>query len=169
MSNTNRWMLYGATGAMGQMILEQALKQGLRPILAGRSAEKLQQLAVKQNLEWRVFDLKGASNLEKQLQDVDLVLNVAGPFNQTSLPLAQACIANKVHYLDITNELEVLQQLYALDEAAKRAGIVVLGGIGYGTVTTNFLAKKLAEQKPELRLTRSGFATVCERAGNWNS
>lgn len=144
-----RWMLYGATGAMGKMILQETLKKGLRPVLAGRSAEKLQQLAATHNLEWQAFDLSDSASLNKQVQGFDLVLNVAGPFNQTSLPLVQACIANKVHYLDITNELEVLKELYALDETAKKAGIAVIGGIGYGTVTTNFLAKKLAEQMPQ--------------------
>ena len=39
------FLLYGAYGYTGRLIAELAKEKGLRPILAGRSVEKTQQLA----------------------------------------------------------------------------------------------------------------------------
>ncbi len=55
--------------------------------------------------------------MQLALSDVDLVLNAAGPFLHTASPLAQACLSAGVHYLDISNELQVFRALYDLDEA----------------------------------------------------
>ena len=35
------WMIYGANGYTGPLLAEEAVRRGHRPILAGRSAEKL--------------------------------------------------------------------------------------------------------------------------------
>ena len=43
------WMIYGAYGYSGELIAEEALRQGHRPVLAGRSEEKL--LPVAERLE----------------------------------------------------------------------------------------------------------------------
>jgi len=54
--------------------------------------------------------------LTAALADADLVLNAAGPFLHTAAPLAEACLAAGVHYLDIGNELQVFLTLYDLDQ-----------------------------------------------------
>ena len=38
------WMLYGAYGRTGRLIVDEALRRGHRPVLAGRDAAKLEQL-----------------------------------------------------------------------------------------------------------------------------
>jgi short subunit dehydrogenase-like uncharacterized protein len=35
------WMIYGANGYTGRLIAEEAVLQGLRPILAGRNKKKI--------------------------------------------------------------------------------------------------------------------------------
>ena len=44
-SSTPRWLLYGASGYTGRMIAEEAVRRGHRPVLAGRSAERVRPLA----------------------------------------------------------------------------------------------------------------------------
>ena len=49
------WLLYGATGYTGKLIAQEAVERGLRPVLAGRSKEKVEPLAEELGLEFRVF------------------------------------------------------------------------------------------------------------------
>jgi len=41
------WMIYGAYGFSGVLLAEEAVRQGHRPVLAGRSADKLAPLAAR--------------------------------------------------------------------------------------------------------------------------
>ena len=51
------FMIYGANGFVGAQIARLAVSQGLQPILAGRSAAKLQTLANELGAEVRSFSL----------------------------------------------------------------------------------------------------------------
>ena len=76
---------------------------------------------------------------------MDLVLNAAGPFLHTAAPLAEACLAAGVHYIDIGNELQVFRTLYDLDQRAQRAGVTIIPGAGFGVVATNCLARYVSD------------------------
>jgi len=139
------WMLYGAAGYTGSLIATRAVECGHRPVLAGRSVSALTALAEHLGLPHRVVDLEDPVALQATLTDVDLVLNAAGPFLHTAAPLARACLSAGVHYLDISNELQVFRSLYDLDEEAKRVGVSIIPGVGFGTVATNCLARFVSE------------------------
>ena len=44
MMSDKKWMIYGANGYTGLLVVEEAIKKGLKPILAGRS-ESVKELA----------------------------------------------------------------------------------------------------------------------------
>ena len=50
-----------------------------------------------------------------------------------------------MHYLDLSNELQVFRALYGLDDRARRAGICIMPGVGFGVVVTNCLACYVSE------------------------
>lgn len=136
-------MIYGANGYTGELIARRAVSRGQKPVLAGRSEEKIRELAKELKLEYRIFDLQDQDEIRKNLQSFRLVLHCAGPFVVTSTPMARACIASKVHYLDITGEIPVYESLYALDSEAKKAGVLLLPGVGFDIVPTDCLASSL--------------------------
>ena len=146
MTGPRSWMLYGATGYTGGLIAQHALDRGHRPVLAGRNGPEVSALAARLGLPHRVVDLDDAAALQEALADVELVLNAAGPFLHTAAPLAEACLSVGVHYLDISNELQVFRALYGLDERARRAGITIMPGVGFGVVATNCLARSVSER-----------------------
>jgi short subunit dehydrogenase-like uncharacterized protein len=146
MTGPHSWMLYGATGYTGGLIAQHALERGHRPVLAGRNGPEVSALAARLSLPHRVVDLDDAAALQAALADVELVLNAAGPFLHTAAPLAEACLSVGVHYLDISNELQVFRALYGLDERARRAGITIMPGVGFGVVATNCLARAVSER-----------------------
>lgn len=147
-------LLYGATGYTGRLILEECLRRGLRPILAGRSDERLRALAAPHGLEVRAFDLDDVIPLD----GVRAVLHAAGPFIHTSRAMVHACLAQRVHYLDITGEIAVFEACRAQHDAARAAGIVLLPGTGFDVVPTDCLAARLADTLPEASLLELAFA-----------
>ncbi len=142
-------LIYGAYGYTGTLIVEQALEQGLRPLLAGRDPDKLKILAERCGLPCMTLDLRDAAALDQALLERRLLLNCAGPFVHTFLPMAEACLRRRVHYLDITGEIEVFEGLAALDEAAVKAGVMLLPGVGFDVVPTDCLAAHLKNRLPQ--------------------
>jgi len=138
------WLLYGANGYTGDLIAREAVRRGVRPILAGRRAETIEPLARELKCEARVFDLE-----HPNLKDVELVLHCAGPFVQTSEPMVRACLDAGVHYLDITGEIAVFEAIMAMDDEAKHRGVTLLPGVGFDVVPTDCLAAQLAERLPD--------------------
>jgi len=139
------WMIYGAGGYTGSLIALRAVECGHRPVIAGRSAPAITALADRLGLPHRILDLGDPVALQQALGDVDLVLNAAGPFLHSAVPLAKACLSAGVYYLDISNELQVFRGLYELDEEAKQVGVSIIPGVGFGVVATNCLARYVSE------------------------
>jgi short subunit dehydrogenase-like uncharacterized protein len=138
------WALYGATGYTGPMIAERAVERGHRPVLMGRSEEKLKALAGRLNLPYRAVSLDDAQGLRAALRGHTAVLHAAGPFVHTSAPMAEACLAEKVSCLDITGEPRVFKDLYARDGEARAQGIALMPGVGFDVIPSNCLAAYVA-------------------------
>jgi short subunit dehydrogenase-like uncharacterized protein len=141
-------LIYGANGYTGELITRYAIERGLRPILAGRNAIKIEELAKRDHLEYRVFSLDEKSRIDEALQDVDVVLHCAGPFSITAKPMVEACIRNKKHYTDITGEIVVFEAMAKLDRIAQEAGVMIMSGVGFDVVPTDCLALHLKDRLP---------------------
>src|SRR5688500_8830735 len=107
------WMIYGAHGYSGQLLAGEAVKRGQRPIHAGRNAQAVAELAKKLGgLEHRAYSLDDPAQVDRGLAGIGLVVHCAGPFSQTSKPMLDACVRAKVHYLDITGEIDVFEAVF---------------------------------------------------------
>ena len=106
-------LIYGANGYTGRLIAKAARDRGARPILAGRNLDKVKRVAEPLGLSARAFDLGDPARIDAAIKDVSVVLCAAGPFSATSRPLADACLRNRVHYLDITGEIDIFEALAA--------------------------------------------------------
>ena len=142
------FLIYGAYGYTGRLIAQEAKRRGLEPILAGRNQEKLSAQAAELDLDYRLFDLDDVRLVVENIRDVDTVLHCAGPFSRTSAPMVEACLKARTHYLDITGELTVFEAVSERDEAAKRAEVMLLPGVGFDVVPTDCLAAHLKSRLP---------------------
>ena len=133
MNAPERVLVYGATGHTGRFVIDELLQRGLTPALAGRSAERLAAVAPRHAaLDHRVVGLDDPDLLRKAVADVSVVVNCAGPFLDTALPLAQAAVDVGAHYLDVTAEQPAVQQLYRkLDGPARAAGVAVVPAMAF--------------------------------------
>ncbi len=148
MSATSGWMIYGANGYTGELVAEEAVRRGWRPILAGRRADALAPIAARLGLDHRVFDLSSGEEVARHLGGVKALLLCAGPFSRTSAPAVDGCLAAGVHYLDITGEIGVFEACHARGAEAEKAGCVVLPGVGFDVVPTDCLAASLKAALP---------------------
>jgi short subunit dehydrogenase-like uncharacterized protein len=143
------WMIYGATGYTGRMVAREAIALGERPLLAGRSAEKVQRVAEELGLPWVAFDLGDRAAAVAALRGVELVLLAAGPFDGLAQPMMDACLEAGTHYTDLANELPVFQAAEERDARARERGVAIVPGIGFGTIATGSLVKRVVAEVPD--------------------
>lgn len=154
------FLLYGANGYTGKLIIQAALEKGLKPVIAGRNEEQIRSLARDYNLQYTVFDLSNEQLIMEAIKGFPLVLHAAGPFKFTAKPMIKACIKAGVHYLDITGEISVFEYGKKMNEAAKQANMMIMSGVGFDVVPTDCLALFLAKNLPGATHLQLAFATL---------
>jgi short subunit dehydrogenase-like uncharacterized protein len=169
-------LVYGATGYTGRLVVERATARGLRPILAGRSAARLEALASSYGCEFAAVPLTDTAALERLLRRVRVAILAAGPFSDTAIPMSSACLRAGTHYLDLTGECAVIESLFTHSEAARRRECMLMPGCGFDVVASDCLAAHVARRLPgasHLALglsglvtpTRGSLRTIAEHAG----
>ena len=151
------YIIYGANGYTGELIAKLAVEREHHPILAGRSAQPVKALADKLRLGHRVFALDSQQSVDQGLSGASLVLNCAGPFSRTALPMVEACLRNRVHYLDIAGEVDVFEACAARGAKARAAGVLLLPGVGFDVVPSDCLAAHLKARLPSATHLALGF------------
>ncbi len=143
------FLVYGAYGYTGELVSRAAVERGFDPILAGRDGDALRELGRELRRSVREFGLSIPEVVADTVRDVDAVLNCAGPFADTAVPLVDACIETGTDYLDVAGEWRVLAELAARDAEAAAAGVTLLPGVGFDVVPTDCLAAALVERLPD--------------------
>lgn len=154
------WMIYGASGYTGVLLCEEAVRRGHKPVVAGRSAEKIVPLAERLGLSYVVVSLNDEENLAKILAGFDLVLHAAGPFIYTSVPMVRTCLRAGTNYLDITGEIAVFEHTLSCDQEARQKGIALISGVGFGVIPTDCMAKYIADRVPDATQLELAIATT---------
>ncbi len=155
-----RLVIYGATGYTGELIAREAVRRGLRPVLAGRNELAVATLAKELGCDHRVASLDDPGALDRALHGATVTLHCAGPFSATSAPMVEACLRQRSHYLDITGEIDVLEAIHARDTAARQAGVVLCPATGFDVVPTDCVAARLKRELPDATYLALGFAST---------
>jgi saccharopine dehydrogenase-like NADP-dependent oxidoreductase len=148
-----RVLIIGGVGGMGQGVARDLVKQEqvTAVILADlypdpeRLSKKLRENKKTSLIK---MDVNDHDTMVNAFKDVNVVINTAGPFYKTAVPVARAAVAAKVNYIDICDDYEGTQILFdsEIDEMAKKAGITVLTGMGSDPGTNNILVKWYADR-----------------------
>ncbi|MEQ9402033.1 MAG: saccharopine dehydrogenase NADP-binding domain-containing protein [Cyclobacteriaceae bacterium] len=171
-------LIYGGYGYTGTLIIDECLRNGLRPKIAGRNKEKIQALAGEKGLEWEAFAITEKDKLNGWLQSGKVVIHCAGPFIHTSREMVEACLNTNTHYLDITGEYQVFDLVQSYSEQAKEKEIMLLPGAGFDVVPSDCLSAHLHKLLPDAnelelafvakggRLSRGTAKTMIESFGD---
>ena len=150
-----RIVVFGATGYTGRKTAAALVARGERPVLAGRSADRLAGLAgeLGGGLDTAVADVADPPSVGGLVQEGDVLVATVGPFVRYGRPAVEAAIDRRAHYLDSTGEPPFIREVFErYGPAAARAGSGLLTAMGYDWVPGN-LAGALA-------LERAGEAAV---------
>lgn len=78
--------------------------------------------------------------LRELFRDADIVINTTGPFFRLGVPVLEAAIDARTHYVDICDDWEPTLDMLALDARARSAGVIAVIGAGASPGTSNMLA-----------------------------
>lgn len=154
----NKLVIYGSYGYTGRLISELASDEQLNAFLSGRNADSLKNQAEFLELFYRSADLSNPDELDELLKNAVAVIHCAGPFVHTWKPMAEACLRNGCHYLDITGEISVFEGLKKMDLRFKEAGLMALPGVGFDVVPSDCLAVHLKEKLLDANFLELAFA-----------
>ncbi len=130
--------VFGAYGHTGKFVVRELLKRGLTPILSGRDPAKLKELSrAHPELQVRAADVESPASLNAAMAGSSAIINCAGPFLDTAVPIIEAAIDSGVHYLDVAAEqAAVLGVFERFEKDARLAKLVIApamafyGGLG---------------------------------------
>ncbi len=143
-----QWMLYGCNGYTGRLVVAEARRHGLRPVLAGRREQVVRTLAEEHGLPWRCFDIADPAGATAALADVGVLLSAAGPYSATAAPLLDACRATGTAYLDLDGDVVSLAQTFAGRGMFERAGLLAVPAVGFDVVPSDCLIAQVCAELP---------------------
>ena len=95
-------------------------------------------------------DASDEQSLLQVIQDVDLVVNITGPFEKTAVAAIRAATKRKIDYIDINGHAASTREVLALDREVREAGISALIGFGDTPGMVNIFARHGADQLDEV-------------------
>jgi short subunit dehydrogenase-like uncharacterized protein len=143
--------LFGATGYTGRLTARQLATLELPSgsiRLAGRSTEKLQQLAAELPYQPVLLtaDAADPSSLPPLFKDTRVLINCAGPFTDLGEPVVALAAMHGVHYLDTTNELGFVHRMRSYHQLAQNNQAAIVPACGFEVAFADSIAALLAQQ-----------------------
>lgn len=139
--------VYGATGYTGRQMARELVRRGSRVTLAGRRSAALAVLAEQLGGDVDVAEvqLNDGAGLADLASHSAVVANCAGPFSETSTPLATAAVAGGADYVDHAAEPPATKRMLEdHDDAARSAGVAVVPSLSFYSAAAVALADVLA-------------------------
>ena len=75
-----------------------------------------------------------------------VVLNCTGPFYKYAKPVLQAVVAERLHYVDVCDDVDATLALLAMHDEVKAAGLTAVIGMGNSPGVTNLLGRFAYDQ-----------------------
>jgi saccharopine dehydrogenase-like NADP-dependent oxidoreductase len=133
----------GGSGGMGRFAVHSLIKHPqVESILVAdlnESAAKKFASTLSEKTSGIGIDVTDKEALERAMNGVDVVINTTGPFFKLAVPILEAAIETKTHYLDICDDWEPTEKMFLLNDKAKAAEITAIIGLGASPGITNML------------------------------
>lgn len=138
--------VYGAAGHTGRFVVDELKRRGLGVVRVGRDAARLTESAADDDTLWRVASVDEAGQLDAALRGTDAVINCAGPFMDTALPIVDAALRAGIPYLDVTAEQPALASIVEQRDArARAAGVTLIPAAAFYGGLADLLATAAAD------------------------
>lgn len=149
-------VVFGGAGDMGsEAVRDIASAKDLDSLVIAdynlKAAEKLVS-SLKCDKASAIFcDANDHDAIVKIMKAADVSLSCIGPFYEYEAKMIRAAIEAKCGYVSICDDFDAAEAALSLDKAAKKAGILVLTGMGWTPGLSNILAKHGMDHMDETR------------------
>ena len=137
------FVIYGATGFTGKLVVEYALKQYLNNditwAIAGRNLKKLEDLKSKLNIPNDIgiieVDSDDQSSIDNLVQQTRCVLTTVGPYQLYGDKIVRTCISSGTDYVDLCGEPGWMHKIISeCSDDAKKSGARVIFSCGFDSI-----------------------------------
>lgn len=108
-------------------------------------------------------DVTDGAQLRALFADADLVINTVGPYYRFGVPVLEAAIDARTHYIDICDDPEPTVGMIALDARAREARITAIVGMGASPGFTNVLGALATRGLTDITVMRCAWAITTDR------
>jgi len=166
MTNPLKVLIVGGYGTFGGRLVD-LLSDDARLVLivAGRSSHRAIEFCSKRTVQARLvptaFDRDGDVDEQLRKWAPHVLVDASGPFQSYGArryELMEACIAQRVQYLDLADGAEFVDGVSAFDAAARAAGVAVLSGVSSFPVLTAAVVRHLSVGMTRVVSIRAGIA-----------
>jgi short subunit dehydrogenase-like uncharacterized protein len=170
-------VVFGATGFVGKLLaahLAEHAPEGVTVGLAGRSAERLEQVRsglAPRAADWPllVADVQDVPSLTAMATRARVVATTVGPYARYGLPLVEACATAGTDYADLTGEVLFMRQsIDRFHETAAASGARIVHACGFDSIPSDLgvlLAAEQARTDGEGELTETVLHVVSMKGG----
>ncbi len=131
--------VYGASGHTGKFVIDELRRRNMPVIAAGRDPSRFYG-----DLPFRTARINDPASLDLAFSDCAVIINCAGPFLDTAVPIVEAALRIGSCYIDVTAEQASAQALFdTYDERARAAGITIIPAAGFYGGLADLLATAL--------------------------
>ena len=124
-----RVLIIGASGNFGRRLTRLLAQDGgFTIVAAGRQQSALYDVSAELGCETLALDRDTIDTTLLNALNIDLLIDVSGPFQTSDTRVIKAAIAAGVHYVDIADGRAFVAGIASFDREAKAAGIVVISG-----------------------------------------
>ena len=146
MSNSNKYdfVIYGATGFTGKLVVEYAINQyannnKISWAIAGRNNEKLEHVQEKYNLPSNigkiVVDSNDQNSIDEMVSQTKCVLTTVGPYQLYGEKIVKTCISTGTDYVDLCGEPGFMHKIISECSAeAKETGARIVFSCGFDSI-----------------------------------
>jgi len=146
MNNLNKYdfVIYGATGFTGKLVVEYAIKQynnnnEVSWAIAGRNNEKLEHVKEKYNLPSNigkiVVDSNDQDSIDEMVSQTKCVLTTVGPYQLYGEKIIKTCISAGTDYVDLCGEPGFMHKIISeCSTEAKETGARVVFSCGFDSI-----------------------------------
>ncbi|TFF93621.1 MAG: saccharopine dehydrogenase [Promethearchaeota archaeon] len=137
-------IVLGGCGVVGSVVVNILNKSPdfSEIIIADINIEKAKEMSSEmgEKVGFKKVDANDKLSIKNAIKEMDLVVNCIGPFYKYEKIILEAAIEEKKNYLDICDDTGATYDALELDDAAKKAEITALLGMGSSPGLTNVLA-----------------------------
>ena len=136
----------GGYGGFGARLSRHLVAAGHHVLVGGRSLEKAQRFcSTLAGAEAVQLDRSGDIKSVIGGLQPDLVIDAAGPFQQSGYDIPRACIAQNCSYLDLADATDFVAGITELNAAARVANVSVISGASSVPALSGAVTRKLAK------------------------